>query len=201
MLELEALESSLTIVGVRFVVVDLEATCWASERPRPRSQMEIIEIGAVRLDESLEVADEFGSFVRPMVHPELSEFCIGLTSITQTDVDGADRFSEVFARFLEWIGNGPHSLCSWGLFDVSQFQLDCRRSGLLFPEWFETKHINVKGEFAAWRGVKRCGMAEALDHLGMPLVGTHHRGIDDARNIARIVQQMLPDLADSAAEQ
>jgi inhibitor of KinA sporulation pathway (predicted exonuclease) len=34
-------------------------------------------------------------------------------------------------------------------------------------------------------------MAEALKFLGLPLDGTHHRGIDDARNIARIFIEML----------
>lgn len=61
-------------------------------------------------------------------------------------------------------------------------------------EIIETDHVNLKNEFAAWKGVRRCGMAKALEHLGLPLVGTHHRGIDDARNIARIAQTMLPHL-------
>ena len=34
---------------------------------------------------------------------------------------------------------------------------------------------------------KKLGMAEALKHCGLPLEGTHHRGIDDARNIARLL--------------
>jgi inhibitor of KinA sporulation pathway (predicted exonuclease) len=37
-------------------------------------------------------------------------------------------------------------------------------------------------------------MAQALRLLGLPLEGTHHRGSDDARNIARIAQVLLPAL-------
>jgi len=37
-------------------------------------------------------------------------------------------------------------------------------------------------------------LSPALDLLGLPLAGTHHRGIDDARNIARIVQQTFPNV-------
>jgi inhibitor of KinA sporulation pathway (predicted exonuclease) len=177
-----------------YVVVDVEATCWSDGRSRRRNEMEIIEIGAVRLDDALEIMDEFGSFVRPVVHRELSEFCISLTSITQADVDEGRPFSEVFAQFCEWIGDEQHWFCSWGSYDLGQFQLDCRRSGLAFPTWIEPAHVNLKEEFAAWRGVRRCGMAKALSDLGLPLEGTHHRGIDDARNIARIASQMLPHL-------
>ena len=94
---------------MELIVVDLEATCW--DTSRPRSHMETIEIGAVRLDASLTIVDEFDSFVRPVVDPKLSQFCTALTTIMQTDVNGAEMFPAVFARFLEWIGTGPYRLC------------------------------------------------------------------------------------------
>jgi 3'-5' exoribonuclease 1 len=177
---------------VHDIIVDVEATCWDGPRERDRDHMEIIEIGAVRLDEHLEILDEFDAFVRPVVEPTLSGFCTRLTSITQADVDDADLFSVAFPRFLDWIGDRAYRLCSWGFYDVAQFRLDCSRHGVAFPEPFETDHVNLKREFARRRGVPRCGMAEALAHLGLPLEGTHHRGIDDARNIARIARRLLP---------
>ena len=183
---------------MQYIVVDLEATCWVDRSARRRNQMEIIEIGAVCLDADLEVVDEFDSFVRPVVNPQLSDFCTELTSITQADVDRADRFGVVFERFLTWIGEEPHRVCSWGAYDLDQFRLDCRRFGVLLPAWFEDTHINLKEEFALWRGVKRCGMAKALKQLNLPLEGVHHRGIDDARNIARIAQQLLPHIGANA---
>ena len=35
-----------------------------------------------------EIVSEFSFFVRPVVHPRLTPFCIHLTSITQANVDG-----------------------------------------------------------------------------------------------------------------
>ena len=180
--------------------MDVEATCWEERPARPRDEMEIIEIGAVRLDENLEIVDEFAAFVRPVVHPQLSEFCTELTTITQADVDSAEPFAAVFARFLAWIGEGPHRLCSWGAYDLNQFRLDCRRAGVAMPDWFEARHVNLKEEYAQWRGVRRCGMAKALAQLDLPLEGTHHRGVDDARNIGRIAQQVLPHVARNALD-
>ena len=177
---------------VRTVVFDLEATCWDTARPRDR--MEIIEIGAVRLDpDTLTPVDEFATFVRPVVEPQLSQFCTSLTTITQEDVDTADVFGIVFPRFVEWLGDAPLRLCSWGAFDLEQLTLDCQRHGYPLPECAQ-HHVNLKSEFAAWRGVKRCGMASALEQAGLPLVGTHHRGIDDARNLAGIARLVLPSL-------
>lgn len=61
--------------------------------------MEIIEVGAVTVDAAnLQVVDEFQSFVRPTRHPRLTEFCTGLTSIAQQDVDNAPVFQFVIAR-------------------------------------------------------------------------------------------------------
>jgi 3'-5' exoribonuclease 1 len=176
---------------VQHIVVDLEATCWD---PPQRERSEIIEIGAVRLDDDLTIVDEFDSFVRPVAEPELTPFCMTLTSIMQADVDAADPFTVVFPRFQAWIGTEDYRLCSWGFYDVGQFRRDCGRHGLPFPERFEKHHLNLKEAFAAWRGVDRCEVPEALDLLGLPFAGTYHRGIDDARNIAQIAQRMLPEL-------
>lgn len=180
-----------------YVIVDLEATCW--ENTRNTDRMEIIEIGAVYLDSSIgSVIDEFDSFVRPVVTVELSDFCKNLTSITQADVNRADTFGTVFHNFLEWIGTEPFVLCSWGAYDLSQFRVDCHRHNIQFPETFES-HINLKKEFARLFAVRSCGMSSALKHMGFPLDGTHHRGIDDARNIAKLAQMILPRLEEEGA--
>jgi inhibitor of KinA sporulation pathway (predicted exonuclease) len=34
-------------------------------------------------------------------------------------------------------------------------------------------------------------MDEALDLLGLELIGTHHRGVDDAYNVARILYTLI----------
>jgi inhibitor of KinA sporulation pathway (predicted exonuclease) len=156
--------------------------------------MEIIEIGAVYLDSSRgPVVDEFARFVRPVLSPKLSQFCKKLTSITQVDVDGAETFFSVFNEFLNWIGDAPFVLCSWGAYDLNQFRSDCTRHGIQLPESFE-RHINLKEEFARLYSVRSCGMAAALKRTGLPLKGTHHRGIDDARNIAELAKLILPYL-------
>ena len=129
-------------------------------------------------------------------HPltlRLSDFCKSLTSIRQEDVDGADEFPAVFRRFVDWIGPDPFVLCSWGAYDLNQIRTDCKRHGLAMPAAFEN-HVNVKQEFARLRNVRPCGMARALKHAGLSLEGTHHRAIDDVRNIAKLATLVLPAL-------
>ncbi len=159
--------------------------------------MEIIEIGAVLLGSPTgPITAAFETFVRPIIEPGLTDFCRRLTSIRQSDVDEAPLFPEALASFVDWIGPDPFALCSWGLYDLNQFRLDCRRHGLVLPESFEN-HINLKDEFARQFRVKRCGMSQALQIAEIPLEGTHHRANDDARNIAKLAMRLLPLLEEA----
>ena len=141
--------------------MDLEATC-DDRGAVPKQEMEIIEIGAVLVEpREFAVLSEYQSFVRPQRHPRLTVFCRGLTTISQAEVDAAPLFPQVM-------------------------ELDCALHRVPYP--MPGRHLNVKALFSETRGIKkRLGMAEALQHAGLELTGTHHRGIDDARNIARLL--------------
>jgi inhibitor of KinA sporulation pathway (predicted exonuclease) len=173
-----------------YLIVDLEATC-CDDGTIPRHEMEIIEIGAVMLNRTTwEIDSEFQQFIQPVRHPQLTTFCTTLTSIRQQDVEQAAQFCEVIASFKEWMNLFPnHIFCSWGNYDKNQFIQDCKYHNIPYP--FTSEHINIKEKFSEYLGVsERFGMAQALEHLGLELKGTHHRGIDDARNIAAIYRYM-----------
>ena len=170
---------------MNYIIFDLEATCW--EHRGKIENMEIIEIGAVKLESaSFNIIDEFQSFVKPINNPVLSDFCIKLTSITQQQIDTAKNFNEVFPNFINWIGGENFQICSWGEYDLNQLKADCTRHSIKLPGTIEKNHRNLKAEFAAFFNQKPCGMKRALKHLKINSDGIHHRGIDDARNIAKI---------------
>lgn len=173
-----------------FLIIDLEATC-CDKRTVPRHEMEIIEIGAVMLNrQTWEIDSEFEHFIKPVRNPILTEFCTNLTTISQQQVDAAPQFPEVMSKLVEWMNSFPNYIfCSWGNYDKTQFLQDCKFHNVPYP--FGAEHKNIKQEFSEYLGVSRkFGMAQALQHLGMELKGTHHRGIDDAHNIAAIYRYM-----------
>ena len=171
-----------------YFVVDLEATCDDGGLV-PRDQTEIIEIGGVLVEgRTLRIVAEFMTFVRPVLHPTLTAFCTQLTTITQDMVDPAPTFAEAAPRLAEF-GRGA-LFCSWGNYDRNQLAADAARHGIESP--LGPDHWNLKEAFSkALDTRRRYGMHEALGRLGLPLVGTHHRGIDDARNIARMLPYLL----------
>jgi len=137
---------------------------------------------------------EFQQFIQPVINPQLTAFCTELTSISQKYVELAPKFTQVMSHLQKWLESFPNYVfCSWGEYDKKQFIQDCAFHNFPYP--FSSEHINIKEEFSEYLGVsKKFGMAQALNELGIELKGTHHRGIDDARNIAAIYRQIKTKL-------
>ncbi len=169
-----------------YLVVDLEATC-CDRKTIPSSQREIIEIGAVMLDGDLNPLSEFQTFVRPVRFATLTTFCTELTTITQSDVDAAPHYREAIQAFHTWIQDYPNLVfCAWGDFDRRQIRQDSKFHQV--PNPIVMTCLNIKTMFARSQNLPGTyGMGEALKRADIPLVGTHHRGIDDARNIAKLL--------------
>ncbi len=182
------LERAREAARARRIVVDLEATCW--ETGTVVERQEIIEIGAVELDASLAITREFDRFVRPTREPQLSEFCRRLTHIEQADVAGAPAFERAFEEFVSWIGPAPFELCSWGRYDRDQFAEELRRVGRPLPHGFQ-RHVDLRALYARRRCQPPGTMKAALEQEGLPLEGQHHRGLADARNVARLAARLL----------
>jgi len=185
-------------------VLDFEATCEKEPKPPPSPQ-EVIEFPSVLLVKNdqgrLEEVSTFESFVRPIFHPKLSEFCTSLTSITQDQMDGAEPFPDVLEKHVAW-------LKSHGVFepDASIIMVTCGDWDLkkMLPGQLAAcriRYSSIPGCYSRWINVKpifdkclkrksRTGMAGMLDLLGHELTGTHHRGIDDCKNIVKIVKTL-----------
>jgi inhibitor of KinA sporulation pathway (predicted exonuclease) len=171
-------------------VVDIEATCWEKGQ-RPVDQIsEIIEIGVCLLDiKSRQRLQKTSLLVKPQ-SSSVSPFCTELTTLTQEQVDGGISFAEACSILREQFASKQRVWASYGEYDRSTFQNQCEEMGVIYP--FSNRHINVKTLFAiACALPKEVGMATALELLNLPLEGTHHRGGDDAWNIAQILAILL----------
>lgn len=173
-----------------YLVIDLEATC-DDAGVIPRDETEIIEIGAVLCDaESLSPVQEWQSFVKPRRHPKLTPFCTELTSITQPEVDGAPSFPDAIKALAVFVKGRDLLFCSWGDYDKNQLDHDARKHGVALP--LGRAHLNLKQAFREKSGDNRkLGVGQALARVGLRFDGTAHRGIDDARNIARLLPYSL----------
>lgn len=181
----------------RILVVDVEATCWDGAVPEGQTS-DIIEIGLTVLDVPTATRlDRVGILVRPQ-RSAVSAFCTELTTLTQRDVDGGVAFAEACEVLRTEYRAHERVWASWGEYDRQMFERQCADLDVRYP--FGSRHLNVKTLFALAHGLPReLGMAAGLAHAGRRLEGTHHRGVDDAWNIAGLLADLFGSVRGSTA--
>lgn len=186
--------------GAYIACVDLEATCDDSPKFN-RRHMEIIEFGCTLLNSKYEVVGTFNSFVRPTINPTLTEFCKGLTTITQEQVDSADTWDVVAAQIAEFfastIPEGSNEIwVSWGDFDRNLIVRECDRYNVTDP--MSPIHFNLKALEASHRNSKKQhGMKGTMERMGLVFPGILHRACDDAMALSMIMRELGPGLVRS----
>ena len=157
------------------------------ERPR-----EIIEIGAILINQFGSEISRFQSFVRPAIHPYLSHYCQRLTGISPSDVEGAANFEKVFRRFQNWHNryDSQFVMASWGERDIEfiEDELDhYRMYDILLPD-----NLDCKAAYRTHKGLnKKVGLLKALRMENMEFEGEQHRALDDAVNLLRLFRKFI----------
>lgn len=104
-----------------FIIYDCEYTTWAGALARdwtgPGEFPEVVQIGAMRFDaKTLECTGAIDLFVKPVKCPQLSDYFIDLTGITQQQVNDNGRpFADALAQFRDFIADAP--VAAYGLDD------------------------------------------------------------------------------------
>ena len=160
--------------------------------------MEIIEIGCAVAKEDGELLHSHSIQVRPTENPILTPFCTSLTSITQDMVDRALTLDLVMSDMNTYVFEYDLAgWCSWGDYDRRMFEIQTQRLGCDL-DLLSLPHVNIKKLWTASTGhsKKRNGLMNALARHDLTFEGHYHRGIDDARNMARLLPFMNWGLKD-----
>ncbi|WP_329793601.1 3'-5' exonuclease [Lentzea sp. DG1S-22] len=171
------------------LVVDVESTCWEASPP-PGEVSEIIEIGICPVEVASGRRGERRSILVRPSRSSVSRFCTDLTTLTAGQVAGGVSFAEACALLRKEYRSDNRVWASYGDYDRKMFERQCADFGVRYP--FGPRHVNVKTLFALSRALPReVGMAEAVRLTGREVDGTHHRGHDDAFNIAGLLVGLL----------
>lgn len=175
----------------KILVIDVEATCWENLPPNkfPDNRNEIIEIGITQIDIAIrKIESSEGILVIPPT-TEINEFCTKLTTITpELIAQEGISFKDAVDILLTKYKSNQNVFASWGDYDRTSFVKNCDWNKVEYP--FPNMHLNVKSLFAAkygWNG----GLDKCAESMKLTFEGTHHRGVDDSRMIARILRLLL----------
>jgi inhibitor of KinA sporulation pathway (predicted exonuclease) len=173
----------------QIIAIDIESTCW-QDKPPAGQESEIIEIGICPIDVASGKRLEKASILVKPEKSQVSEFCTQLTTLTQAQVERGISLKAACTILKTKYQSQQRIWASFGDYDRRQFEKQCQSKKISYP--FGSRHINVKSLFAVIHALPHeIGMAEALEKLNLPLEGTHHRGGDDAWNIALILSELL----------
>ncbi len=173
----------------QIIVVDIESTCW-QDVPPAGEETDIIEIGICTVDITSGQRLEKDSILVKPERSNVSEFCTQLTTLTQAQVEQGIPFGVACSILKKKYLSKERVWASYGDYDRRQFEKQCQSLNISYP--FGTRHLNIKTLFAIIYALpQEVGMDQALTLLNLPLEGTHHRGGDDAWNIAGILSEVI----------
>ena len=91
---------------MNYIVFDLEWNqCpYGKERENKKLPFEIIEIGALKLDENKNCADSFHQVVKPAVYKKLHHRTKEILDIKGSDLEQGIPFAEAVNKFIKWCG-------------------------------------------------------------------------------------------------
>lgn len=114
-------------------------------------------------------------------------------------VEHARLFENVLSNVNNWLMNKElgtrfkYAIATDGPWDIENFlNIQCYHSGISHPYWAK-RWIDVRKLFSNWFNVRRCGIEKMLSYLGLQFEGQQHCGLDDAKNIARIMLKLYDD--------
>jgi len=173
-----------------YVVLDIEfnGRKFASDLP-----MEVIEIGAVRLDEQLRQTGEFSALIQPVYFAQLNSFIKEKTGIPQEAIDQAERFPKVITAFMNWLGdNDSFLLVTWGGEDLKRIVLDTRMHQMDDAYWLGVDYFDLLKGYIRYRNMKNdISVEAALAELDITPEGSAHRALDDAKMTAEIFRAVI----------
>ncbi|KAK9371012.1 ribonuclease H-like domain-containing protein [Lipomyces kononenkoae] len=204
---------------IRYILcLDIEAT-FDGDRSFSQETHEVIELPCILVDiNEGKIIDEFHTFVKPQRHPHLTKKCMTLTGITQEEIDNAPTFTEaihLLDGFMNkhsdklypppQVGNPPPS--GWPLLgprnyvwvtdgraDIERFLClrSCRINRIRLPAYMSGQYIDMKLLFKTHfkeREFRR--IPDMLAKWGLSFEGREHSGLQDARQVARIMLLMI----------
>ena len=173
----------------QLVFFDFEMLC--SKSGMLFEDMEAIRLGAVKVDVESGKVTGFDRFIRPQQNSPLSTFCKELTGISDSDLEKADDFPQVFKDFLFWVGGVKKArFFSWSSSDILRLKADASRHNLpqATIEKITKRYVDFQAVFTKRASRTAASVEKALSFYELSFIGEPHHPMYDAYNTLRIYE-------------
>ncbi len=158
---------------------------------------EIIEFGAVKVDEKGNIYDEFTCLINTQVGKKLRANTKELTHITNDEIKSGVLFPQAVSNFKKWIGKDESVIMTWGDGDVRVLIDNCKYFGCgdIIP--FLDKYMDLQRYFQRLKCTSKSqqiGLSAAAEMVGISDDGySLHRALDDSKITAKCFAQIRED--------
>ena len=167
---------------MNYIVFDLEWNQNPDGRRHPDSRLpfEIIEIGAVKLNEKREIVDTFQCLIKPKVYHWIHDSIHEVIHVDYHELEKGIPFPRAIRRFLEWCGE-EYRFFTWGDQDVMELQRNMKYYNLLKLMPGPVHYYDVQKLFSIKfeDGISRRSLEYATDYLQLPKNRDFHRALAD----------------------
>lgn len=178
---------------MNYVVFDLE---WNQPVDGKSSKdrkllFEIIEIGAVKLDDKGNKIAEFSETIKPQVYNKLNYHIQKMLGISMNELKRSGTFPQVCKRFMKWCGD-DFIFCTWGTQDLTELQRNMNYYDLKPLSDGPLMFYNIQSIYSDYIGGedKAYNLEAAVDNLGLDKDIPFHRAYADAYYTAKIFKLM-----------
>jgi Inhibitor of the KinA pathway to sporulation, predicted exonuclease len=183
---------------MNYIVFDLEFNQYynSAKDPaaanNPNCPFEIIQIGAVKLDEHFKKISIYNNFIKPEIYSRLSPFVSEITGITEEALRSAPDHSFVYKDFMHFIGKESCVLCVWGKADIKElyrnFSYHNFDISILPKEYIDLQKYASK-YFNCPKGILM-GLKNAVELLHIPINNSFHDALSDAKYTAKVFRKI-----------
>ena len=178
---------------MQYIVIDLEWNGSYSKKAHGYFN-EIIEVGAVKVDEQMRIVDTFRAAIKPVVSKKLSSIVTDLTNITAEELEDGTTFTGMMRQLSWWMGSEPSTVLTWSTTDLLVLMENCRYFTGRQEIPFLQKYMDFQAYAQQRMGVdasQQLGLARAGEMLGIPEDNMSlHRALDDSKLTAAILQKV-----------
>lgn len=173
------------------IFIDLEMNTTDTRLVRRKKlKNEVIEIGAVRMDDAFHPLDRFRIFVRPQYNGVIERKIYKLTGISNGAVSDAVSLPETLDALEAWCGSDGYEIYAWSTSDLCQLRKECGFKGIdsVFLDEMVQWH-DFQEDFRQMLGEKNIlSLSNAMHRAGLEPEGSLHDASWDAYNSARLME-------------
>ncbi len=179
---------------MNYIILDLEwnQSPHGKERENKNLPFEIIEIGAVKLDENRKIIDEFHSIISPVVYHELHRITKEIIQYNMHELEKGDYFEKAANDFFEWCKkDGNYIFGTWGSMDLTELQRNCRYFKVIQEFELPFKYYDIQKLFSLCYedGKTRTSLENAIEYMKIEKDIPFHSALYDAHYTARIFHE------------